>query len=154
MKIYLGADHGGFALKEEFKKRLAQTYPDLNFEDCGALFYEADDDYPLIAFNVAQKVVAQRDPELSLGILFCRSGSGMVIAANKVKGIRAVELYSEKIAAHAKSHNQANVIALGGDYLSSAEMMRFFEIFLSTPVDQAPRHMRRLAEISNYENNH
>ncbi|HPS40453.1 MAG TPA: RpiB/LacA/LacB family sugar-phosphate isomerase [Candidatus Woesebacteria bacterium] len=154
MKIYLGADHGGFALKEEFKKNLTQAHPELSFEDCGALVYAENDDYPLIAFNVAQKVAAQKEPEQSLGILFCRSGSGMVIAANKVKGIRAVELYSEAIASHAKSHNQANVIAMAGDYLSSEKIMRLFEIFLSTPVDQAQRHRRRLAEISNYENSH
>lgn len=154
MTIYLGTDHGGFELKEAFKNYLKSKYPALLVEDCGAFTYEQDDDYPQIAFEVAEKVVAQNDPGAhSLGILFCRSGSGMVIAANKVKGIRAVEIYDQKIAAHAKSHNRANVIAFSGDYLSLVELQTLFEIFSQTEVDSSERHERRIAEIMSYENN-
>jgi len=148
MKIYLGSDHGGFKLKEEFKNYLSSEHSELEIEDCGAFTYEAEDDYPKIAFEVAEKTVSNQ----GLGILLCRSGSGVVIVANKVKGIRAVELYDDKIATHAKSHNQANVIAFSGDYLSLEKMIELFEIFLETEVDKNERHQRRIAQITNYEN--
>lgn len=147
MKIYLGSDHGGFKLKEEFKNYLASNHLELEVEDCGALTLDSEDDYPNFALQVASKVQSEQD----LGILLCRSGSGMVIAANKVKGIRAVEIYNEKIAAHAKSHNHANIIAFSGDYLSLSEMIKLFEIFMQTPIDKSERHFRRLQQISNYE---
>lgn len=151
MKIYLGSDHGGFELKEQFKAYLSRNYQNLEIEDCGAFINDSTDDYPPIAFNVANKVTAETENE-SLGVLLCRSGSGVVIAANKVKGIRAVELYNEKIAVHAKSHNRANVIAFSGDYLSLLEMITLFEIFIKTPQDSSERHDRRINQITNYEN--
>lgn len=151
MKIYLGSDHGGFDLKEEFGQYLLTNHADFQIEDCGTLVFEPTDDYPAFAFKVAEKVASDADE--ALGILLCRSGSGVVIAANKVKGIRAVELYDEKIAVHAKSHNHANVIAFSGDYLSLEEMIRFFEIFLSTAHDTSERHQRRIDQIISYENN-
>jgi ribose 5-phosphate isomerase B len=150
MQIYLGADHGGFQLKEEFKRYLVDKYPEIQAEDCGAHEFDAGDDYPLFALEVAKKVASD---EQSLGVLLCRSGSGVVIAANKVKGVRAVELYDAKITKQAKSHNHANVIAFGGDYLSLAEMTKLFEIFLETEQDPDERHKRRLQQINNYENN-
>lgn len=151
MKIYLGSDHGGFKQKEEFKQYLAINHPELELADCGALVFEPADDYTTFAFQVAEKVTS--DPDEALGILLCRSGSGMVIASNKVKGIRAVELYDEKIAAHSKSHNHANVIAFSGDYLNLSEMIKIFEVFLTTPKDESERHNRRIAQITNYEEN-
>ncbi len=147
MQIYLGSDHGGFQLKEEFKGYLSTHHGDLNVEDCGAFVQETNDDYPVFAFRVGEKVRSTQD----LGILFCRSGSGMVVAANKVKGIRAVEIYNEKIAAHAKSHNHANLIAFSGDYLNLSEMIKLFEIFLTTAEDEDERHYRRIAQITRYE---
>lgn len=151
MKIYLGADHGGFELKENFKDYISRNDQDLEIEDCGALVNDPTDDYPLIAFRVAQKVAADSADDC-LGILLCCSGSGVVIAANKVKGIRAVELYNEKIAIHAKSHNHANVIAFSGDQLSLLEMMDLFEVFIKTTQDSSDRHERRIQQITNYEN--
>lgn len=149
MKIYLGSDHGGFKLKEEFKRYLLTDYPELQLEDCGAFVFDPTDDYPLFALQVAQKVASSAED--SLGVLLCRSGSGVVIAANKVQSVRAVELYDEKIAVHAKSHNHANVIAFSGDYLSLQEMIKLFEIFRETQFNNSERHERRITQISNYE---
>ncbi len=153
MHIYLGSDHGGFALKESFKAYLVKQHPDYKVEDCGAYLLDPDDDYPEFALQVAHKVVAMSEDQDSqvLGIVFCRSGSGVVIAANKVLGVRAVEIYNETIAAHAKSHNKANVIAFSGDYLTEAQMTAYFETFMSTPVDSSERHARRLQQITHYE---
>jgi len=151
MKIYLGSDHGGFELKEKFKEYINRNYQNFEVEDCGAFSYDPNDDYPPIAFRTAEKVVAETSND-NLGILLCRSGSGVVIAANKVKGVRAVELYNERIAAHAKSHNRANLLAFSGDCLSLLEMISFFEIFIKTPQDSSERHERRINQIINYEN--
>ena len=150
MQIYLGSDHGGFTLKAELQNYLADKHPELEVQDCGVFVLDPSDDYPPIALQVAEKVASAQD---GLGILLCRSGSGMVIAANKVKGVRAVELYDARIAKQAKSHNHANVIALGGDYLSLATMIEIIEAFLQTEPDQDVRHRRRLSQISAYENN-
>lgn len=152
MHIYLGADHGGFKLKEELKHHLLMNFQDLEVEDCGAFTYQAEDDYPQFAFDVAQKTVAALGTrQEALGVLLCRSGSGVVIAANKVRGARAVELYHDQVARHAKSHNQANVIAFAGDYLSLSEMTRLLEVFLQADIDDHPRHKRRLQQITSFE---
>lgn len=153
MQIYLGSDHGGFQHKESLKDYLSTQHPDFEVEDCGFFSLDPQDDYPLIALSVAEKVAHANDQQ-ALGIILCRSGSGVVIAANKVKGVRAVEIYDQKIAVHAKSHNQANVITFAGDYLSLPEMTQLLEIFLTTATDEHPRHQRRLDQISSYENNH
>lgn len=152
MKIFLGSDHGGFDLKIEFSSYLMDNNPEFEIEDLGAFALNEEDDYPLISFQVAEKV-SQNSENGSLGILLCRSGSGVVIAANKVKGIRAVELYDEKIAKQAKSHNRANVIAFGADYISLNQLIKLFETFIQSEIDSDTRHQRRIKQISDYENN-
>lgn len=160
MKIYLGTDHGGFQLKERVKALLNSLETNIEIIDCGAENMDPIDDYPDFAFNLAEKMTVDPDFESEdpspgnpkvLGLLFCRSGSGMVIAANKVKGIRAVELYDEKIAEHAKSHNHANVLAFGANYLSFEKVMKYLQKYLNTDFDRDLRHQRRVAKISNYE---
>ena len=119
--IYLGADHGGFVLKENIKQFLKEH--DLKYEDLGNTILDMDDDYPDYAFAVGERVGKEDAPskkwkDRAKGILFCRSSGGMVIAANKVKNIRAVAVYDEKGARHAREHNDANIIALSGDWIS------------------------------------
>ena len=84
MKVYIGADHGGFNLKEKVKHKLVEWGFDV--EDMGAKTLDPDDDYPEFAYAVAKKV--SENLSASRGILLCRSGVGMDIVANKVKGIR------------------------------------------------------------------
>ena len=152
MQIYLGSDHGGFQIKEELKHQLLFDYPDFVVEDCGAFSYQADDDYPMFAFAVASKTVAALESgQAALGILLCRSGSGMVIAANKVSGARAVEIYSEGVAKHTKAHNQANIIAFAGDFLSLKQTIFLLDVFLKTQIDNDGRHQRRLQQINDFE---
>ena len=160
MKIYLGADHGGFELKEKIKGLLSSLESGLKVIDCGAENMDPIDDYPDYAFNLAEKMTVDPDFETEdtssknskvLGLLFCRSGSGMAMAANKVKGIRAVELYDEKIAVHAKSDNYANVLAFGADYLEFEEVAKILQKYLNTDFDRDLRHQRRISKISQYE---
>jgi len=144
--IYIGADHAGFKAKEALKALLIDHGYELN--DCGAYEYIPDDDYPDIAQNVAQEVV--RTPE-SLGILLCGSGGGMVIAANKMTGIRAVQAWDEESARLARSHDHANILALAGAGAQDEEMNRIVEAFLTTEPSDEERHLRRIQKISLFE---
>ncbi|KUK79423.1 MAG: Uncharacterized protein XD95_0407 [Microgenomates bacterium 39_7] len=144
--IFIGADHGGFHLKEKLKKWLKEFANEI--VDCGAFDLDPTDDYPLFAAKVAQNVVSEKN---SLGILLCRSGGGMTIAANKIKGIRAVEVFSEKTAAHAREHNHANVITLGADYLNFDETKIIIKAFINSVPSEDERHLRRIKQIEQLE---
>lgn len=148
MQIYLGADHGGFKLKEAVKAWLKeQAY---SVEDLGAEKYQKTDDYPDYAFKVAQAVSkAEKANQKVLGILFCTSGTGMAVAANKVKGVRAVVLTDERTAQFAKAHNDANVVTLAGDWVSPEKAIQLLKVFFDTEKDFSPRHQRRLNKVNN-----
>ncbi|MPM83088.1 Ribose-5-phosphate isomerase B [bioreactor metagenome] len=151
MEIFLGADHGGFAIKQSLKEQL-MALPGYSVTDCGAETLESTDDYPYFAFEVAERVAdAEASGAAALGILLCRSGSGMAIAANKVKGARAVEIYDSWIAQHAKSHNHANVLCFAADQLGLEKILQFLGVFWQTELDNDERHLRRLREIHEYE---
>lgn len=146
--IYLGSDHGGFELKEYVKLFLKKNK--FEFEDLGNLNYDSEDDYPDYAFKVAEKV--SKD-EKNRGILFCRSSGGVIIAANKVNGIRAVSAHDVKSAVHAREHNDANIVALPGDWITEKLAGKIVETFLKTKFTNEERHVRRLKKIKNYEEN-
>lgn len=159
--LYLGADHGGFELKEKCKQWLDEW--GYSYQDCGALELIPTDDYPEYAFNVATKVAAQitqaknnqsgRKTEIYQvkGLLFCRSGGGMVIAANKVLGIRAVSVSSPIEAAHACKDNDAHILSISSDWITDEVAQETIQTFLITPFSNAPRHVRRISHISEYE---
>jgi len=146
MRVYLGSDHAGFDLKA----RLVEHLTSLGHEpvDCGALSLDPDDDYPAPCIAAAQRTVA--DPG-SLGIVIGGSGNGEQIAANKVRGIRAALVWSDPTAQLAREHNDANVISIGARNHPVAGALRFVEIFLATPFSQGERHIRRIAELTRYE---
>ena len=110
--IALGADHGGYKLKEEIKRYFDEN--DIQYIDCGTDSEERTD-YPIYAKKVAEEIQARRADS---GILVCRSGYGMAVVANKFKGIRAASIYDEESAKFAKADDNINVITLGGDYLT------------------------------------
>jgi ribose 5-phosphate isomerase B len=145
MKIYLGADHGGFELKEKIKTWL--TEQNYEVEDCGAFSYDGEDDYPDFTFPVAEKVAGDQTQE-SRGILFCRSSGGVIIAANKVRGVRAVGVTNTKAAQHAREHNNANMIGLAGDWMTEDQAKQAVLAFLTTPFSSESRHARRLEKIA------
>ncbi len=145
--IYIGADHGGFELKEKIKGWLASK--EIKSEDLGAYSLDLGDDYPDFIIPVAQKVI---DDSESLGIIIGRSGNGEAIAANKVKGIRAAVCLNEQMAKKAKDDNNANVLSLPADYIDEDEAKKIVETFLNTPFSSAERHIRRLKKIEELEN--
>lgn len=146
MKIYIGADHGGYELKEELKKYLREMGYEI--EDMGAQELNPEDDYPDYVFPTAESVVRNSG---SMGIVIGRSGNGEAIAANKVKGIRAALCWSEEIAKKAREHNDANILSLGADYIDLETAKRIVKTFLETSFSGEEKHKRRIEKIKNYE---
>jgi ribose 5-phosphate isomerase B len=146
MKIYLATDHAGFALKEAAKKfLLAQKF---DVEDCGALVFDKDDDYPDIIAKAAGKV---SESPLARGIVFGKSGTGEEIVANKIPNIRAFTGVDEENVRLAREHNDANILSLGSEFVGVAKAKTLIKIFLETPFSKEPRHQRRLDEITEIE---
>ena len=108
MKIYLGTDHAGFQLKEKIKAFLLEKA--FEVEDCGALTFDKDDDYPDFIAKTAIRV--SENPN-SKGVVFGKSGAGECIVANKIKGIRAILGFSSENVELSRFHNDANVLSLG-----------------------------------------
>ncbi len=152
--IYIGADHGGYELKERVKLWLDEW--GLKYEDLGAHTLVPEDDYPQYAFIVAEKVGKEdnmNDPweARTKGILICRSAAGVAIAANKIKDIRAVAAYTPRIARHAREHDDANVLALGADFVSEETAREISKTFLETETSEEDRHQRRVGQVREKE---
>jgi len=141
MKIALGADHKGFQYKEKVKKFLqGKGYEVIDF----GTFSEESADYPDFGFKVA-KAVANKEAER--GILFCWSGIGMCISANKIKGIRAALCLNEEMAKLSREHNDSNVLSLSAKFIPEEKLLKIVEVWLNTSFEGG-RHQRRLDKIS------
>lgn len=145
--IYIGADHGGYKLKEQIKKFLAKKKFD--FEDVGAKTLVKDDDYPDYAKLVARKV--SQNPLRNVGILICRSGQGVCIVANKFNHVRAALVWNTKEAEMSRTDDMANVLCLPSDYISNKETEAILNVWLNTKYSTETRHMRRVKKISALE---
>ncbi len=147
MKIAIGADHGGFELKQTLIPFLQGR--DIEVLDAGTYSTESVD-YPTYAEAVALLVV---NGEADAGIVICGTGIGISIAANKVPGIRAALVTSPAMATLAKQHNNANVLALGGRILAQEVAEACVAAWLDASFE-GERHLRRLDKISAIETNH
>jgi ribose 5-phosphate isomerase B len=150
MRVHIGSDHAGLELKDHLLNWLV----DNGFEavDHGPFVYDALDDYPVFCLRAAEGVAAERAEGLdSHGIVIGGSGNGEQMAANKVQGIRAALVWNDDTAALAKEHNDANVVSVGGRQHTLDEMTRFIKIFLETPFSGDERHVRRIAQLSTYD---
>lgn len=148
MVIYLGADHRGFELKEAVK----QSLRDEGYEvvDMGNAEKVEGDDYVDFAKLVAEKV--SRDPLKARGILFCGSGAGVDITANKFRHVRSVLGFSADQVFDARRDDDVNILSLAADYLSEADAKNIVRVFMRTPFAGEERHRRRLEKISDIEN--
>lgn len=142
MKVFIGADHRGFHLKEILKAHL--TASGYEVEDKGAYEEDVADDYPDFAYPVAKAVAENPDAR---GILLCGSGMGMDVVANKVRGVRATVGYSQESVEHARAHDDINVITFAADVLTDAEAIAYTDTFLNTSLDPHERHRRRLDKV-------
>lgn len=145
-KIYIGADHRGFELKEILRAWLVSQ--DYQVEDVGAVVYDATDDYPDYALKVAQKVVS--DPN-SRGVLLCGSGVGVDMVANKVDGVRAGLGLSPEQIISARTDDDINVLVIATDYINEEKAKKMVEVFLTTEFSGASRFTNRLEKIEEIE---
>lgn len=144
MKIGIANDHGGVEVKKEIVKYLVlQGY---QVKDYGT---DTDDpvDYPIYAFKVGEAI---KNNEIEIGILICKSGIGMSIAANKVKGVRCAKIESKEDAIVTREHNHSNVIALSAR-TPIEEIKEIVKSFIETEYSNEERHVRRVHMIDNYD---
>jgi ribose 5-phosphate isomerase B len=147
MKIIVGSDHRGFAVKNRILTVLRQLGHDV--EDVGPPGRDSVD-YPDYAFQVA---LAVSEGRADRGILVCGTGIGMCIAANKVKGVRAAPCHDSITAEMSRRHNDANVLCLSADLLGEQLIDRMLHLWLQTEFEGG-RHARRVDKISRFEAEH
>lgn len=143
-RIAIGADHGGFPLKEHLRKRLADQGHTLI--DCGT-FDGATADYPKIAATVATKI---SDHSADVGIIIDGAGIGSCMTANKFPGVRAALCYDLSSAANSREHNDANVLTLGAGLIGTALAEQIVDLWLSKSCT-VERHQKRVAMIGEIE---
>lgn len=143
-KIYAGSDHAGFGLRRRLVEHLRAGGHAV--EDLGPAT-DASCDYPLFAAAVGRAV---RDDAGTLGLVVCGTGLGVCIAANKIRGVRAVDAWNVEGAKQSRAHNDANVLCLGERLISETEAIAILETWLATPFEGG-RHARRVAQIAALE---
>ena len=147
MKIALGCDHGGFPLKEVVASHLKDK--GIEVLDCGCYNEEAVD-YPVYAKKVTDAVLSG---ECRFGMLFCGTGIGMSMVANKVKGIRCALLSDVFSAKMTRSHNDSNMLAMGARVIGPSLALEIVDAFLASDFSNEEKHARRIAMISEIEKN-
>ena len=144
MKIYLAADHAGFAHKEALKKALYEKQYEV--EDFGAHSLDVNDDYPVFIKKAASML--SRNPE-NRAVLFGGSGEGEAIAANRFPNVRAAVFYggTGEIVKLSREHNNANALSIGARFIVEKEALEAIFLWLSTPFSGEERHSRRIEQI-------
>ena len=140
MKIFISSDHAGFSLKNQIYEKLKKG--NYRITNLGP-FSDRSVDYPLYAKKLANKVSKNKS---SFGILICGSGTGMAIAANRVKNIRAAVCYNVKNTKLSRLHNNANIITVGSRLINKNLAFKLVNIFLKTKFEGG-RHLRRIKKI-------
>ncbi len=139
--FYLGSDHSGFEMKEALKEHMAAQQ--LKVTDLGCFTNETVD-YPDIAREVCEKLAESPN---ALGILVCGTGIGMMMTANKRKGIRAAVCTNELMATSARLHNDANVLCLGAKVVDIETAKKILDVFVKTEFEGEEKHVRRLKKM-------
>jgi len=140
LKIFISSDHAGFSLKNQIYEKLKKG--NYRITNLGP-FSDRSVDYPLYAKKLANKVSKNKS---SFGILICGSGTGMAIAANRVKNIRAAVCYNVKNTKLSRLHNNANIITVGSRLINKNLAFKLVNIFLKTKFEGG-RHLRRIKKI-------
>ena len=140
--IVLATDHAGFELKEHVKRFLIKKGYDI--KDFGALEYDGLDDYPDFILPAAKYISEHK----LIGIIFGGSGQGEAMAANRIKGIRAAVFYNgpNEIVELSRLHNNANILSIGARFVSSQEVEKVIELWLSTDFEEG-RHKKRINKL-------
>jgi ribose 5-phosphate isomerase B len=144
MKIAIGADHAGFEVKEKIKQQLAEM--NLEVQDLGTSSLDSVD-YPDFGAAVGREVASGKADQ---GIVVCGSGIGIALAANKIHGVRAAQVWNEETARLARRHNDANVLSIGARVLPEAEIPKIVAAWFDADFEGG-RHADRVAKISELE---
>lgn len=141
LKISIGSDHGGF----EYKQIIIKHLQELEYQvfDCGTDSLESCH-YPLYGEKAARMV---SNKEVDFGILVCTTGEGIMMAANKIKGVRCGIGYNDEVSCLMREHNDANMISFGQAHMSIEDVLKRIDIFLTTPF-LGERHLTRVEMIN------
>jgi ribose 5-phosphate isomerase B len=146
MRVGIATDHGGFNLKEELVKQLAEAGHEV--VEFGAYQLNEGDDYPDYVIPLAQAVVAQ---EVDRGVAICGSGVGASVCANKIRGIRAALIHDHFSARQGVEDDHMNILCMGGRTVGPAVAWDLVQTFLAAEFSKAQRHLRRLEKIASLE---
>jgi ribose 5-phosphate isomerase B len=144
MKVYLGADHAGYELKNVLREHL--THHGYEVEDVGAKTLDPDDDFPQYAYAVATKVLGD-DSDDARGILVCGSGQGIAMAANRVHGIRAAVIWNVAGAKETRQDNDSNVLSLPARMIDQDTALAIVDAWLEEKFSGEERHQRRIQQM-------
>lgn len=151
MRIHIATDHAGLEFSRQLQDHLRTAGHSV--VDHGPTEYDALDDYPSFCINAAIGVVKdQQNGVTALGVVFGGSGNGEQMAANKVRGARAALVWNVATAQLAREHNDANLISIGARQHTLEEAILFIDTFIATPFSGEERHIRRIAQLREYEN--
>src|SRR3989344_384793 len=144
MKIYIGSDHAGFEMKKDLISYLSES--DYEVLDCGPLAYVHDDDYPDYVSKVARNISSG---EPAFGIVIGRNGQGEAIVANRFANVRCAVFYGgpKHILTLSREHDDANILSLGAQFLTTQEAREAVLLFLNTKFSGEERHVRRIRKI-------
>ncbi len=148
MRIAIGSDHAGYEQKERLREHLVAAGHDVT--DVGTFSGDESVDYPDYAIAVARSVAAG---DTERGVLVCGTGMGMAIAANKVDGVRAVNVTDPEFARLSRQHNDANIVAVSGRFVPVAVNEEIIDEFLATAFEGG-RHAGRVGKITGAEDSH
>ncbi|NMB57475.1 RpiB/LacA/LacB family sugar-phosphate isomerase [Candidatus Beckwithbacteria bacterium] len=140
--LYLATDHRGYKLKNQLKAWLIAKK--IKFKDLGAYEFNSNDNYPDFAHSLSQKVLEQADNK---GVLFCGSGAGVCIAANKIKGIRACLGFNHRQVASFVKDDNVNVLCVAADYTNKFKCFQLVKTFLKTKFSGEEKYQRRIEKI-------
>ena len=141
VKIWVGADHAGFKLKQDLIKK----FPQFEWQDQGT-FNEESVDYPDFATKVCEALKPELANANTFGLLICGSGQGMVMKANRYPWIRAALCWNEELARLSRAHNNANVLCLAARHVDQTQNEKILETFMSSPFEGG-RHQRRVEKL-------
>ena len=144
--IYIGADHGGWQLKEMLEEYLKER--NYKVVDMGNQDLVQDDDYTEFGYAVAKRVVTD---EGSHGIVICGNAQGICIVANKVKGARAATGFDKEMVKTTRVDDDSNILCLPGRFLDNKQAKAIVDMWLNTEFSGADRHIRRLKKVQQIE---
>ncbi len=144
MKIFLGADHGGFEIKEQIKEYLTNRGRD-EVTDLGSTQLDEGDDYVDYAVMVARELEGDSQAR---GLLFCRNGMGMVITANRFSGVRCGFGFDSEAVKRGRTDDDINCLAIPADYLDVSAVRDIVDAFLSNDFSDEERYTRRISKLS------